>query len=124
MSQGYVVKEMILGGSSVSCLAEATTPITNVFKISTADAQNLLMRITVSAISVGTGITVVLQDSPDGTNWSTVKSTSISATTTYEQEVNLLNGSDTAMWPLARVVIVTQASDTATISSCLVTRRL
>lgn len=123
-ANGYNVKEAILYGTSVSCSESSTTPITEVFKMSGADSKNFLMRITVSAITVGTAISVVLQDSPDGINWSTVKSTSISATTRYEQEVNLFNGTDTAMWPLARIVVTTGSGDSATISSCLITRRL
>lgn len=121
---GYVVKEMLLNNTAVSCSASSTTPVTGIIRISHEDSMNLLLRATVSAITVGTGITLVLQDSPDGSTWSTVKSTSISATTNYEQEVNLSNGTDTAIWPLARVVVVTQGGDSATISSVLVTRRL
>ncbi len=121
---GYTVKEMILNGASVACTQNSTTAITNVFRITPEDSVNILVRVTVSAISVGTGITLVLQDSCDGSTWATVKSTALSATTNYELENNMFNGSDTAIWPLARIVVVTQGSDTVTLSSALVTRRL
>lgn len=121
---GYVVKEAILNGASVACSASSTTALTPIMRVSHEDSMNMLVRGTVSAITVGTGITMVLQDSPDGAIWSTVKSVSISATTRYELELNLANGTDTAMWPLCRVVVVTQGGDSATISSVLMTRRL
>jgi hypothetical protein len=124
MSNGFTVKEAILYGASVSCLASSTTPVTTILKVSGADSLNQLVRVTVSAITVTNAIAVVLQDSPDGSTWSTVKTTALSATTNYELELNVHNGSDTAMWPMMRVVVTTGVGDTATISSCLVTRRL
>ena len=124
MANGFIVKDVILNGASVSCLASSTTPITEVLRVSGADSFNQLVRVTVSAITVTNAIAVVLQDSPDGSVWSTVKTTALSATAKYELELNVQNGSDTAMWPLMRVVVTTGVGDTATISSCLITRRL
>ncbi len=45
------------------------------------------------------------------------------ATLTYELENNVLDGTDTAMWPRSRVVVTTGVADTATMDNVFVSRR-
>jgi hypothetical protein len=55
---------------------------------------------------------------------SVAATTAGSFTAVYELENNMLDGTDTAMWPLARVVVTGGVGDITTVSKVLVTRRL
>ena len=61
----------------------------------------------------------------DGANGSiaVTATTPGSFTAIVEIENNVYNGSDTALWPLARIAVVGGAGDVATVSSIIVTRR-
>jgi len=61
-------------------------------------------------------------DSGDGTI-TAANSTPGAATLVYELENNMYAGSDTAIWPLARVVVTSGAGDTATATAVYVSRR-
>jgi hypothetical protein len=49
------------------------------------------------------------------------QTTAGSFTAVYEIENNMLAGTDTMIWPNARVVVITTADDTCTVSSVKVT---
>jgi len=61
-------------------------------------------------------------DSGDG-SISIANTTAGSFTAAYEIENNVYDGTDTAMWNTARVIVTTGASDTATVSKVYVSRR-
>jgi len=69
---------------------------------------------------------VVPKDEDDGTagTITAANSTPGASTLVYELENNVYDGTDTATWPLARVVCITGAGDTATVSNVYVSRRL
>jgi hypothetical protein len=79
MANGYVVKDLIKQGASVSASASSTTDLTGTFRMSGEDSKNILVRATWSAVGETTGISVVLQDSPDGSTWSTVQTATITS---------------------------------------------
>lgn len=68
----------------------------------------------------------VTKDEDDGTagSISAANTTASAETANYELENNIYDGTDTAMWPLARVVVTTGTGDTATASAVYVSRRL
>lgn len=81
---GYAVRNEILNGTSVTSVASATTAITPIIRVTDRDSKNILVSVTLSAVSETTGLTVVLQDSPDGSTFSTVKSGNITSVANVE----------------------------------------
>lgn len=84
MSNGYTVKEMLKQNAAVSCTAGATTAVTDVFRMSGEDSRNSLVYATFSAVSETTGISVALQDSPDGTTFTSLQSANVASVANVE----------------------------------------
>lgn len=121
---GYRTNNSIRTGASISCAASSTTVIRDPFKVSEHDAMNILVAVAFTSVSVTNAITLKLQDSHDGgTTWADVQTQAVSADTTYEVENNMTAGTDTMMWPLARIVVVTGVGDTCDVDACYVTER-
>ncbi len=81
---------------------------------------------TMTQVKGGTVTAPVVKDDDDAGAGSitAANTTPGAATLTYELENNVLDGTDTAIWPTARVVVTAGAGDTATVSKVLVSRRL
>lgn len=124
MSNGYVNNKSMVPDTGIVCPESATTVLTQ-FRISDRDSLHFQAYVTVSDTTLTTAITLKLQDSPDnGTTWRDIDSASITADGSYQVE-NLLFATYTyVMWPQARLVIVTGATDTTTVDSVYITRRL
>ena len=80
---------------------------------------------TMTQIKGGTVENVVVKDDDDAGAGSitAANTTPGAATLVYEIENNIYDGTDTAMWPLARVVCTTGVGDTATVSNVYISRR-
>ena len=65
-----------------------------------------------------------LEDDSGAGSVTAANTTPGAATLTYELENNIYNTTDTAIWPIARVVVTTGTGDTGTVSAVRVSRRL
>jgi len=121
------VREVRLGAGTVVAGASATTAMSVPFPISHLTALNGVIDATVSAVTVTTGVTLRLQDSSDGVIWNTVKnSAAVTATgeVTIRWNVEVVGDQGVVpLRPLARLVAVTGASDTVTLSSVRISQR-
>jgi hypothetical protein len=82
---GYNTKEVIKSGSAVTTTASSTTQVSNVFNISAGDSKNQLVSVTLTAVAETTGLSIALQDSPDGgTTWSSVQTANIGSVASVE----------------------------------------
>ncbi len=81
---------------------------------------------TFTQVKGGTMDDVVPLDATDATagTITAANTTPGAATLVYEQENNVYDGTDTAIWPLCRVVCICGVGDSGTVSSVFVTRRL
>ncbi len=97
MANGYAIKDIRLKRAAVSVGAGATTVISDAIKLSGEDSLNTTISVTLSAAAEKTGLSIVFQDSPDGSVWSTVKSTTVTTvanvdTAVYDAQANTTNG--------------------------------
>jgi hypothetical protein len=99
--------------------------ITGFTAVITSDDTAADGTMSMTQIKGGTIDDVVVKDENDagaGTI-SAANTTPGAATLVYEIENNIYDGTDTAIWPLARVICTTGAGDTATVSNVYVSRR-
>lgn len=124
MSNGYVNNKSMVPDTGIVCPESSTTVLTQ-FRISDRDSLHFQAYVTVSDTTVTTEITLKLQDSPDnGTTWRDVDSIAITTDGSYQVANLLLVSFTKVMWPQARLVVITGATDTTTIDSVYITRRL
>lgn len=116
-------KNMVLKGTAQAVAASQTKQVVSdtIEGLSTEDSKVFQVVIEVSGHS-GT-VTGVLQDSPDGSNWSDVKTVSITGDGQFEIANNVYNGTDAPMWNQARVCITTAAASGVTVDKVIVSRR-
>ncbi len=120
------LQENRLLNNTAQVVGESVTaqPISKTYGLSAADSLEHLIAITFADVTVGTAISVILQDSPNGVDWSTFKSASVAGDGTVELEINILNTTDTLPWPIVRVVLTTGSGDEATVTSLIATQRI
>jgi hypothetical protein len=128
----YVMEELILDTAGVTTTAAATTAVSKPFRVSNEDSKSMLVQVTLSAVSETTGLTAVIQDSPDGSTFTTAKSANIASvanvdTITYASfagsahgDYNILTDTNGLTWALAlskagikEVTSITTVADTA-----------
>jgi hypothetical protein len=81
---------------------------------------------TMTQVKGGTVTAPVVKDDDDAGAGTIVgaNTTPGAATLSYELENNVYDGTDTAIWPIARVVVTAGVGDSATVSGLTVTQRL
>jgi hypothetical protein len=127
-NKAYQNAEVLLNATATTVGASTTGAVSEVVDLSAEDCLNGFVDITVSAITDSSGgIKFRVQDSSDGgTNWNTVKeSAAITATGLKNIRWNVQNTTDQGYTPLRkkmRVVAVTGASDSITVSSVRASR--
>ncbi len=75
----YQLGNALLNNTAQSAAAGATTAVSKTMIISNADSLAFNAHVTLSAVAETTGITAVLQDSIDGSTWTTVKTANVDA---------------------------------------------
>lgn len=100
--------------------------ITGFTAVITSDDTAADGTMTMTQIKGGLMDDVVPLDKTDGTAGTIVgaNTTPGASTLVYELENNVYDGTDTAIWPIARVVLTTGVGDSATVTAVNVSRRL
>ncbi len=100
--------------------------ITDFTGVITSDDTAADGTMTMTQIKGGTVTAPVVKDDDDAGAGTIVgaNTTPGAATLVYELENNIYDTSDTAMWPVARIVCVTDTGDSGTVTACRVSRRL
>ncbi len=101
MADGYVTKECVIGGSiggGVACAASATTVVSNVIPISQENSLRFSARVSLSAATVATAITVQVEDSPAEDVWELVGSEA-SATVSAKTFTQGVREATAITWP-------------------------
>ena len=127
-----VQREMILNGAPQTVGASVTnTVISNVWEVDEYMAKNVSIQITTTSQTVTTAITVKLQHSYDGTNFTDVGSPcQVSITGSAGRFfIDAIEGvsADAAVMPIrpkARLVVTTGSSDSVVFSSLIVVAKL
>lgn len=117
------LNQIINGAKTVTMTANATTPLTSAMELTFEETLSLKVAATFTGVTVVGAITLKLQHSYDGgTSWLDAQSVAVTSSTTFSVSNNA-NGSDPALWPMVRVVLVsTNASDAAVCSAVWVSR--
>jgi hypothetical protein len=108
--------------TEVEAGASATTVLSEVFRLSSRDAEQLLIDVEVSAITSTTAITLVLQDSTDLSTWNN-QDTLVVTTTGRKSLAHFAAAANPILRPYCRLVVTTDTSDAITVTSVIRTSR-
>jgi len=120
---GYYPVEQILGNSPVTVGASQTlAQVSNEFRINPEGSLHFRIDVEVSAATVATGISLILQTTSgnDAASWVTAKSTTVTTTGLVSQSYVVEVAADQTYLPLrpkGKLLCTTGAGDSVTLSS-------
>jgi hypothetical protein len=109
--------------ASVEAAFDGLTGVTNEFTTDDTAADGTMTFTWVRKGNDGTATSEQVEND-SGSGSITIANTTAGSFTEPEVENNIYDGTDTATWPLARVVVITDTSDAATCDNVYVSRRL
>lgn len=122
----HSARGVLLDNASQTVGASQTNAVlSEVFYLTAADSQNLVVDFNVTAVAVTTGVTAKLQDSQDGTNWFDKKTLAVANGSTGWKTIKIAatDATNDAQWlPLrhqCRLVVTSGVSDSITVAAVL-----
>lgn len=125
---GYKSKSVLKGGASNGTLvvgASASQAVSDLVPVRTGGNLYAIVDINVTAVTSATGITLKVQDSPDGTNWFDKKTLAVTTTGWKTISFNNWASGDQTYLPLralARLYVTTGSGDSITLTDVLWTQ--